>query len=250
MAFDKVIDSVQLENDLRGVADSIRAKAGTTEALTFPEGFKNAVDNIPTGGGDLSEIEQMIDESGVLDSTEGTVEEKVEKIIDYADLMTRTKAVSFVGDTEIESIDLLLDVSGISTLSNCFRDTTNLKTIKGFKDTSHITTAPTAFHSSGIVSIEEPFNLSSITTGQINICVSAFYLEEVRFVEECIKKAITFWGDSKLSAESIQSIAYGLAYVTTALTLTLPTVFENDFERLPAELRDLINAKGWTLVFA
>lgn len=84
MAFDKVIDSVQLDNDLRGVADSIRAKAGTTEELEFPEGFKNAVDNIPTGGGDTEAIEQMIDESGVLDSTEGTVEEKVEQLIDKA----------------------------------------------------------------------------------------------------------------------------------------------------------------------
>lgn len=52
MAFDKVIDSVKLDTDLTAVADSIRAKSGTAESLTFPEGFKSAIDNIPVGGGE------------------------------------------------------------------------------------------------------------------------------------------------------------------------------------------------------
>lgn len=37
---------------LKMVADSIRAKAGTTEELEFPYGFKVAIDRI-TGGGEI-----------------------------------------------------------------------------------------------------------------------------------------------------------------------------------------------------
>lgn len=39
-----VINKEQLESDLTAVADHIRAKSGTTESLTFPEGFTSAVD--------------------------------------------------------------------------------------------------------------------------------------------------------------------------------------------------------------
>lgn len=41
-----VIDKEQLEADLTTVADSIRAKGGTTEPLAFPQGMKVAVENI------------------------------------------------------------------------------------------------------------------------------------------------------------------------------------------------------------
>lgn len=84
MALDKVIDSNKLDNDLTAIADSIRAKSGTAESLNFPNDFVSAIDNIPKGGG-TEEIEQMIDSSGVLDSTEGTVEEKVEQLVDLVE---------------------------------------------------------------------------------------------------------------------------------------------------------------------
>ena len=37
--------------DLKKVADAIRTKAGTTDLLTYPDGFAAAISNIPTGGG-------------------------------------------------------------------------------------------------------------------------------------------------------------------------------------------------------
>lgn len=37
--------------DLASVADAIRTKGGTSESLSFPDGFVSAVQNIPTGGG-------------------------------------------------------------------------------------------------------------------------------------------------------------------------------------------------------
>ena len=51
MAFDKVVDSAVLDAGMKSVADAIRAKAGTTDLLEWPDGFKAAVEGIQTGGG-------------------------------------------------------------------------------------------------------------------------------------------------------------------------------------------------------
>lgn len=51
MAYDKVIDSAQLDADLTSVADAIRAKGGTSESMEFPDGFVSAVEGISAGGG-------------------------------------------------------------------------------------------------------------------------------------------------------------------------------------------------------
>lgn len=47
MAYDKVVDSTQLEADLTSVADKIREKADITDKLEFPSGFLNAFDYFP-----------------------------------------------------------------------------------------------------------------------------------------------------------------------------------------------------------
>lgn len=47
MAYDKIVDSAKLDADLTMVADAIRARAGTSEPLAFPEGMKDAVEGIP-----------------------------------------------------------------------------------------------------------------------------------------------------------------------------------------------------------
>ena len=51
MAIDKVVDSAVLDAGMKSVADAIRAKAGTTDLLAWPDGFKTAVEGIQTGGG-------------------------------------------------------------------------------------------------------------------------------------------------------------------------------------------------------
>lgn len=51
MAVDKLVDSTQLDSDLTSVANAIRTKGGTSAALAFPQGFVDAIDAIPTGGG-------------------------------------------------------------------------------------------------------------------------------------------------------------------------------------------------------
>lgn len=62
MAIDRAIDSAQLDADLTAVADAIRAKGGTSEALAFPGGFVSAVQAIQAGSGssDDSNVIQAI----------------------------------------------------------------------------------------------------------------------------------------------------------------------------------------------
>ena len=54
MATYKVVDAEQLNADMSSVADSIRTKGGTTDALAWPDGYKTAIEAIQTGGGEPS----------------------------------------------------------------------------------------------------------------------------------------------------------------------------------------------------
>lgn len=42
---------ITTDTELTSVADAIRAKGGTSAALTYPAGFVSAIEAIPTGGG-------------------------------------------------------------------------------------------------------------------------------------------------------------------------------------------------------
>lgn len=259
---------------------NIEVQGGT--AVKLPTAGKYCEKDIivtAIGGGGLEEIEQMIDESGVLDSTEGTATEKVEQLIDKAeweelfyeqskrwsshfnDLFsgfagekiprlfyeTATNLRNFLFNCRgIKSIDYYLETPKCTDFQRMFCNTSNLKTIVGFS-TIKATNLFECFYESAIESIQEPLDFSNVVNN--TRCFSCSHLKEIFFVKESIKISISFTS-SDLTAESVQSIIDGLAYVTTAQTLTLPKVFENDFVKLPAELRDLINTKGWTLAFA
>lgn len=51
MALDKLVDSAQLDSDLEEVADAIRAAGGSSADLSFPAGFKSAIQALAGGGG-------------------------------------------------------------------------------------------------------------------------------------------------------------------------------------------------------
>lgn len=50
MAIDKAVDSAVLDAGLKAIADAIREKAGTEDALAFPEGLVEAIEGIEAGG--------------------------------------------------------------------------------------------------------------------------------------------------------------------------------------------------------
>jgi hypothetical protein len=58
MAEYKIVDAKQLETDLTSVADTIRSKGGTSDALAWPEGFIAAIEDIETEGGSYIPIEE------------------------------------------------------------------------------------------------------------------------------------------------------------------------------------------------
>ena len=60
MALDKLVDSTALDEGLTDIADAIRAKGGTSGQLTFPEGFVDAIDDIPTGSGGSAAIKNDV----------------------------------------------------------------------------------------------------------------------------------------------------------------------------------------------
>ena len=50
MAYDKLVDSTQLDADLTSVADAIRAKSGGSGSLAFPVGFVSEIEAIESVG--------------------------------------------------------------------------------------------------------------------------------------------------------------------------------------------------------
>ena len=59
----KVINADQLDADLAFIADAIRAKGGTGEALAFPDGFAAAVEAIEAGGGQEDLVKQVLNKT-------------------------------------------------------------------------------------------------------------------------------------------------------------------------------------------
>ena len=222
-------------------------------------------------GGNTDELEAIIDNSGVLDNTEGTVTEKVEQLVaksadeniwyswisgsKFADLFYGFKGTKlprlnyesctslyrcFYGVRNIERFDFYINCPNCTNVLNAFGET-SIKYLQGV-NTSAVTNASGFFQNSGIQIIEEPFDFSNVTNTN-NAFARSWSLIEIRFVAETIKVSITF-GSSNLSAESIQSIIDGLATVETAQTLTLHADVKT---KLTQTQLDTITGKNWSL---
>ena len=59
------------ESSLILVADSIRAKAGKSDKLEFPFGFKSAIDEIKSGGAEIKNQDITIKENGTFTPDDG-----------------------------------------------------------------------------------------------------------------------------------------------------------------------------------
>ena len=226
-------------------------------------------------GGDTDELEAIIDNSGVLDSTEGTVEEKVEQVVDKAedenlwymrstetsdrfgtglfhhshltklprlDLSKNTNLSNFCTSASIERIDQYLNTESCLLFTSAFNGTANLVYLKGIC-TKNAIRVNSMFYDSAIKEIEVPFDFSNVQSGYSSAFQKASALVEVRFVTETIKVSILFTS-ALLSAESIQSIIDGLATVETAQTLTLHADVK---AKLTQAQLDTITGKNWSL---
>ena len=149
MALDKVIDSAALDAGMTAVADAIRAKAGTTGPLAWPDGFITAINGIETGVGDSA--------AGVIDKSVVNITSNAAEVGQYAfhgcEMLetasfpeaTKIQGGSFVGCKALVSVgapnvkEIRSDVTNyfaIDMVGNYMKDT-----IGAFKDCINLTTA-------------------------------------------------------------------------------------------------------------
>ena len=201
-----------LIDKLTAIGNAIREKTGTTDLIPLAD-MPQAILNIESGGG----------------ASEGN----------YKEAFNALHSASFMSAVNLERIDFYI-ANPFTTHNGCFRGTSKLKYIKGI-NMSQSKNMGLMFSGSGIETIEEPMDISQVTTTQNAFACDN--LREIRFVSETIKISLNFSRCAKLSAQSIQSIIDGLATVTTAHTLTL-----NSSIILTDAQKASITAKGWTLV--
>lgn len=226
---------------------------------------------------EIDALESLIDESRVLDSTEGTPTEKVGHLIEKAEtendwysasesLTTissfftnsslqklprmnpiNAKSATYMcsGMKNLKRIDFYLDTKNAEDCNNMFNGCSALEFIKGVNTAKAKWVTNMFFGCNSLKTVEEPFDLSNCLTSSSGSIImgGGEALENIRFVPESIK--INFRADnwSSLSSECVQSIIDGLATVTTVQTLTLHKNIA-----LTDQQKATINAKGWTLV--
>jgi hypothetical protein len=245
-----VVDKASLVS----VADAIREKGNTTDELEFPNGFVDAVNAIESGGGGTEEIENIIDESGVLGTTDETVtvSDKVEQLIDemknYNFYKENLRSIRFQNNKNITEIPVI-DCINMTDLTMAFYSCNNrsFKTVS-LKNTQNVIVWKEFIHNTFIETIGV-LNLS----GAVN--ASSYYsmfsgnnsLTNLEIVPETIKYSITI-PSPVLSDESIESILKGLAPVETTQLLSvnikvLDRILDDKFFDLVSEVVD----KGWEI---
>lgn len=252
MAEYKVVDAEKLDADLSSVADAIRTKGGTSESLTFPQGFVDAVDAIESGGGG-DNYKNIIQEA--LYNLEGSSNYNRLAVFggtsitdvsmfDFSNVKTFQAAFSSCK----QLVKVVVDVISANTLTHLCAGCGVLKTVVIKNMTPKVTSIHSAFNGCAALESIETLDVggcSSLGTGNSNYlfgnCTS---LKEIRFVSECIKYSIWFGDSPLLSAESIQSIIDGLATVETAQTLTLHADVK---AKLTETQIATITSKNWNL---
>ena len=200
-----------LIDKLTAIGNAIREKTGTTDLIPLAD-MPQAILNIESGGG----------------ASEGN----------YKEVFNALHSASLMSAVNLERIDFYI-ANPFTTHNGFFRGTSKLKYVKGINMSSSKNMG-LMFSGSGIEIIQEPLDISQVTTTQNAFACDN--LTEIRFVSGSIKVNIDFNRCAKLSAQSIQSIIDGLATVTTAQTLTLnSTIILTDAQKAS------ITTKGWTL---
>lgn len=203
---------------------------------------------------EIDALEASIDESGVLDSAVGTVNEKVEQLIEnskthnliqdgfdrcgYTGININANGI-FSSQIWAGSMPLF-DYENVKTLYRLCYGNVNITDIE-LKNTHNNKNAVQLFYNCTKLSKAVGLDFTSVedATNAFHNCSS---LEDITFVAETIKVDISFAYSSLLSNDSVNSIINGLATVETAQTLTL-----NSAIVLTDEQKATINAKGWTL---
>lgn len=212
---------------------------------------------VTASGGGTEEIENLIDNSGVLDNTEGTIEEKIEYLILQMRTVLEMKSVTF-GANGSKTTRVDLNCKGITHLSKAFNNCVSLTEVH-LTNTQNVRGWSNAFFDNKLITIET-LDMSSADKDIIGKSsynwIRTPTLQNLKIVSETIKNSITFVWCSKLTAESVQNIFDGLDPSVTGMTLTLPSAFENaEAEAVVSANIEVVDGvtrikgkEGWSLV--
>ena len=129
MAYDKVVDSEQLDAGLQVIADAIRRSAGITSGLQFPSGFVNAIEPLGNGHDYLAsvcnkEITELVN-SKMLYLPGGDFQKNNKKLVKVdLPLVTFVRAGTFNGCNNLSIVNL---PSVTKTDASCFESCQSLK---------------------------------------------------------------------------------------------------------------------------
>ena len=149
----KIVDADTLDSNLKDIADHIRTKGDTTDTLSFPQGFMDAVDAISTGGG-----EEVL--NALIDRSITEIRANATSVGDYAfyycgkltsaDLQACTSVGSnaFSSCTSLTSVDLPVCISvGSSAFGYCGKLTSLIlrsKSLCSLSNSNAFTSTPIA----------------------------------------------------------------------------------------------------------
>lgn len=233
------LESVERINALK---QGIEATTGESYAdlTSGVQALKNGYGQ--SGGGGTEEIENLIDHFNKSKYVgQDLFRDYPHATFPHIDFSTTTGLIRCFYNSQITSFDYYINSKSATNVSLMFADMKYLVSMVGI-NTSNATNINGTF--SGCVlleTIQEPLDFSKATNIGA-VFTGCFALKNVLFAEESIKTSIAI-PSPVLSAESKDSIINGLAYVTTAQTLT---VSKN--AGFTAEHKATAQSKGWTVV--
>lgn len=243
-----VIDKEQLESDLTVVANAIREKGGTSEALAFPNGMADAVRGIESGGSGFELANYLTTFSRAFVATVFPSDTEINLYL------TQIKGVD-VDSSTVNMMYFISDAKGLKSVKIKTLDNgRSVNTFAMFQNCKDLVLADFSEFKYEILNAGNMFyecqNLETVL-GELKIIETNTHifsnvkkLKEVRLAREMLRTSILFNGASLLSDASIQSIIDGLATVETSQTLT----FHKDVKaKLTDEQKTQITSKNWIL---
>lgn len=150
MAHDLVVDSSYLNQGLTAIANSVRTKGGTSSPLAFPDGIKQAIDNIETGIMPTGTVN--ITANGTYDvADKATAVVNVEAGVDYLAKRLNGSLTSYsnAGLTGIAAYGFANCIN-LATLNTPNVNILGAQAITNTKLTEFVITTPTALRLSGL----------------------------------------------------------------------------------------------------
>ena len=279
MATYKVVDADKLNTGLKAVADSIRAKGGTTENLDFPTDFVSAVEDIETGSGAKEEQEKTVEitENGTTEvvADEGKTLSKVTVNTNVAfegdigkPYIDTSKITSFSyfcnNNNAINDFLPQLDTSNGMSFGNMFYDCSNLTTIPQldtsngtsfnamFQGCSNLTTIPQLDTSNGTSFGNMFYRCSkletvSLTTAKSNLATSTFQnctaLKNLTIGEGWAVNIYLHYSNN-LTVESLHGVIENLADLTGQTAKTFQ-IGATNLAKVDEAHINMLKAKNW-----